>query len=267
MRCPYCTSDVPDEALVCAHCARDLYLVRSLREQIGLLEQAATGQAGAASPAPDARIGELEKELADLRAQQAAAVPAAAGAGYLAALMKALLLTLVLLVAAHGLLLFVYDVKPLYLRIATILLPMPFGLLLAMKHPGRLTSSAVGGFVMAAAAVFAMLFVTATIDKVPVLPQDLRDAKEILEYGVSIGLAFLTGLLAGRLLHALRAKGSPPHRVALILSRAVVADEKGEFGIEKAAKRIETIIKVATPAATFAAAIYSGIKAFLGDPG
>lgn len=267
MRCPYCTSEVPDEALVCAYCARDLYLVRSLREKIEQLENAASGQPAADSPGPDARIGELEKQLADLREQQAAAVPAAADAGYRAALVKDLVLTLVLLVAAHGLLLFVYDVRPLYLRIATIVLPMPFGLLLAMKHPGRGTASAVGGFVMAAAAVFAMLFVTATIDKVPVLPQDLRDAREVLEYVVSIGLAFLTGLLAGGLLAASRAKDSQPHRVVLILSRAVVADEKGEYGIEKAAKRIETIIKVTTPAATCAAAIYSGIKAFLGDPG
>lgn len=266
MRCPYCTSDVPDEALVCAHCARDLYLVRSLREKIEQLESAASGQA-ADSPGPDARIGELEKQLADLRAQQAAAVPAMTDAGYRAALLKGLVLTLVLLVAAHGLLLFVYDVRPLYLRIATIILPIPFGFLLAMKHPGRRTPSVIGGFVMAAAAVFAMLLVTAMIDKVPVLPQDLRDAREVLEYVVSIGLAFLTGLLAGGLLAASKAKDSPPHRVARILSRAVVADEKGEYGIEKAAKRIETIIKVATPAATFAAAIYSGIKAFFGDPG
>lgn len=280
MRCPYCVSEIADEALACPRCARDLYLFKPLLERIGQLEKTFAEQAKAAAANAEERIAALEKELAELKAQQANVIPvevvippdatpeAATGStGYAGALAQALVPTLILLVAAHGILLFVYDVKPLYLRIATILLPVPFGFLLAMHHPGRLASSAAAGFGMAFLAVWSMLVVTATIDKVPVLPQDARDIQETLEYVASIGLAFVTGLLGGEFVPAFREKGSPPHRVILLMSRAFVPDEEGKLGLEKAAKKIDKLVKAATPAATGAASVYAGIKAFLGDLG
>lgn len=280
MRCPYCVSEIADEALACPRCARDLYLFKPLLERIGQLEQTFAEQAKAAAANAEERIAALEKELAELKARQANAIPvevvvpadatpqtAQVSSGYLGALAQALVPTLILLVAAHGVLLFVYDVKPLYLRIATIVLPMPFGFLLAMHHPGRLAASAAAGFGMAFLAVWSMLVVTGNIDKVPVLPQDARDIRETLEYVASIGLAFVTGLLGGEFVPAFREKGSPPHRVILLMSRAFVPDEEGKLGLEKAAKKIDKLVKAATPAATGAASIYAGIKAFLGDLG
>jgi hypothetical protein len=178
-----------------------------------------------------------------------------------------LLPALVLLVAAHWVMLFVYDVKPLYLRLATILIPMPFGLLLAVHHPGRLWSSAAAGFATAFIAVLSMLTVTAMIDKVPVLPQDARDLRETMEYIASIGLAFMTGIMLGEFLPAFKQQGSPPHRVMLLVARAVTPDEEGKLGIEKVAKKIDKLFKAASPAATGAASIYAGIKMYLGSMG
>ena len=277
MRCPYCVSEIDDAALACPRCARDLYLFKPLLEKIDQLEKTVAEQAKAAGANSEARISALEQQLADLKKATAGAVPVQVELvdtkpgepkpGYFFALLQALLPALILLVAAHWVMLFVYDVKPLYLRIATILIPMPFGLLLAVHHPGHLWKSEAAGFVTAVIAVFAMLTVTATIDKVPIMPQDARDFRETMEYIASIGLAFATGVMLGEFLPAFREKGSPPHRVMLLVARAVTPDEEGTLGIEKAAKKIDKLIKAATPAATGAASIYAGIKVFLGSMG
>ena len=277
MRCPYCVSEIADEALACPRCARDLYLFKPLLEKLAQLEKTLAEQSKTAAANAETRIAALEKELAELKAKHAGAIPVelevrATGTGtpvpgYLSALLQALLPALLLLVAAHAVMLFMYDVKPLYLRIATILIPMPFGLLLAMHHPGRLWSSAAAGFAAAFVAVLAMLSVTAMIDKVPVLPQDAREVRETMEYVASIGLAFMSGILLGEFLPAFRQQGSPPHRVMLLVARAVTPDEEGKLGIEKVAKKIDKLVKAATPAVTGAASIYTGIKAFFGDLG
>ena len=277
MRCPYCVSEIDDQALACPHCARDLYLFKPLIEKISQLEKTVAGQAEAAAANSETRIAALEKQLADLKAQTAGAVPVPVevvsaqngkrAPGYPGALVQALIPVLILLVLAHWVMLFAYDMKPLYLRIATILIPMPFGFLLAFHHRGRLWASAAAGFALAFAAVFAMLAVTASIDKVPILPQNARDFRETLEYIASIGLAFTTGAMVGEFMPALREGRSQPHRAVLLLTRAFVPDEEGTLGIEKAARKIDKLVKTVTPAVTGAASIYAGIKAFLGDPG
>jgi len=281
MRCPYCVSEIADEALACPRCARDLYLFKPLLAKIEQLEKTVTEQARAVAANSMERIAALEKELAALKAEKAELVPVevevetsrpapakeSSGAFY-KALLQVLLPALVLLLLAHGLLLFAYDVKPLYLRIATIVIPMPFGFLLAMHHPGRLGVSAAAGFVTAILAVFGMLGITAYIDKVPLLPQDMRDWKETLEYVLSIGLAFSTGFMAGEFLPALRQQQEkPPNRVVMLISKAMVRDEDGNLGIVKAYQRVDKIVKTATPAITGAASFYAGIKGFLGDLG
>jgi hypothetical protein len=277
VRCPYCVSEIDDQALACPRCARDLYLFKPLLERIGQLEKSLAEQARLVAANAETRIAALEKELAAIKAERAQAItvqaelvevpPGAPAPGYIGALLQALLPVLVLLVAAHWVMLFVFDVKPLYLRIATILIPMPFGLLLAKHHPGRFWTSAAAGFGAALLAVLGMLSVTAVIDKVPILPQGAREFRETLEYVASIGLAFGTGAMLGEFLPAFREKGTAPNRVMLLVARAVTPDEEGTLGLEKAAKKLDKLVKAATPAATGAASIYAGIRAFLGDFG
>ena len=196
MRCPYCVTEISDQALVCPQCTRELYLFKPLLAKIEQLEQAIGEQAKSAVADAEARIAALEAQMAALKpltegGMQVELVektePAASAAdadggseadsraqGYAMGLLQTFLPSFLLLVAAHGVLLFVYDLKPLYLRIATILIPVPFGVLLAIYYRGRFWKSVGVAFVTAVLAVWAMLFVTATIDKVPVLPQDAR---------------------------------------------------------------------------------------------
>ncbi len=266
MRCPYCTSEIDDAALACPHCARDLYLFKPLLEKISRLEKAVAASAETRIAALEAEVAALKQATADTAPTQPVAGSREAGGpglGYGRMLLKTLLAAFALLIAAHALLLFVFDLKPIVLRIATLLIPMPFGFLLASHCAGRAWKSTGAGFVVALAAVWAMLAVTALIDKVPVLPQDGRDLRETAEYVLGIGLAFAAGVMAGEFLPAFRQKGSPPHRVVLMVARAVTPDDEGKLGIEKAAKQVDKLMKAAAPAATAAASLYAGIKSFL----
>jgi hypothetical protein len=195
------------------------------------------------------------------------AAPAATPPGYAAAVARSLIPTLLLLILAHWMMLFVYDVKPLYLRVATILIPVPFGFLLASQFPDEFRKSVLAAAALAFAGVLSMLTVTAVIDKVPLLPQDLRDLRETLEYVLSIALAFVTGLLLGEY-HARRKLAElKTNRMVLLLARAFAPNEEGKLGIEKAVKKLNKLQEAVTPAATGAASVYAGIKAFLGDLG
>lgn len=264
MRCPYCVSEIAEAALACPCCTRDLYLFKPLLEKIGQLEKSLDEQAKLPADA-DLRIVALEAELAALKAQTTASVGPLPG--YAAAVAQSLIPALLLLVLAHWVMLFVYDVKPLYLRMATILIPVPFGFLLALRFPNAFRKSLLAAAVLAFASVWSMLALTAAIDKVTLLPQDFRDLRETLEYVLSIALAFVTGLLLGeyharRQLAELRA-----NRVVLLLARALVPDKEGKLGIEKAVKQLGKLQETVTPVATAAASIYAGLKAFLGDLG
>ena len=280
MRCPYCVSEIADEALACPRCARDLYLFKPLLAKIELLEKTVAEQAQVTAANAEARIAALEQELAAIKAQRGNAVeaeleaelrpaspPAGTAPGYGAAVVRSLLPTLLLLVLAHWLMLFVYDVKPLYLRVATILIPVPFGYVLASEFQNEFRKSVVAALALAFAGVLAMLNVTAFIDKVPVLPQDVRDWRETLEYVLSIMLAFVTGLLLGEY-HARRKLAElKTNRVLLLMARAFVPNEEGKLGIEKAMKKLTKLQEAVTPAATGAASVYAGIKAFMGELG
>jgi hypothetical protein len=280
MRCPYCVSEIADEALACPRCARDLYLFKPLLAKIEQLEKTVAEQAASISANSEARIAALEQELAAIKAQRTDAIaagveaelqpeapPAGTPPGYAAAVAQSLIPTLLLLILAHWVMLFVYDVKPLYLRVATILIPVPFGFLLASQFPHEFRKSVAAAAALAFAGVLSMLTVTAVIDKVPLLPQDLRDLRETLEYVLSIALAFVTGLLLGEY-HARRKLAElKTNRVVLMLARAFVPNEEGKLGIEKAVKKLTKLQEAVTPAATGAASVYAGIKAFLGDMG
>jgi hypothetical protein len=275
MRCPYCISEISDEALACPRCARDLYLFKPLLAKIDALEKTIAEQAKVAAANSETRIAALEKEIADLKAAHANAIPvevvveneAQPKPGYAFAVIQVLLPALILLVAAHGFLLFVYDVKPLYLRVATLLIPVPFGFYLALHHPQEFNKSVIAAAALAIAGVFSMLAVTATIDKVPLLPQDFRDWRETIEYMLSIALAFTTGLLLGKYRAHRNLEQVQKNKFVLLLTRAFTPNDEGKLGIEKAYKKVNKMVEAVTPAATGAASVYAGIKSFFGDMG
>ena len=285
MRCPYCTSELPEAAIVCPYCTRDFYLFKPLLDRIERLESRLAERTQSDLATYEARIAALELELGALKGlQPAAPTPLATGAAplvrdsagmspvsdtkrYWVSLVLALVSALALLIAAQIVLLFIYDVKPLYLRIASILIPIPFGFALLLRHRNRFRNSAIGGFAMAAVAVWLMLVTTAYFDKVPVMPQTVRDIREALDYMVSIGLAFLTGLLLGKLQYRRLHGSTEPNRLAVFLAELFSADKDGELGVLRLASRIQKTLSTLTPIAAWIASVYAGIKALLGDMG
>jgi hypothetical protein len=288
MRCPYCTSELPEAAIVCPHCTRDLYLFKPLLERIEQLELRLTERTKSEIATYETRIAALELKLGARKGAQPAApgiAPCSATMGdalpaeysalsavgstkpYWVTLALTLGLALAFLVTAHVLLLFIYDVKPLYLRIASILIPIPFGFALILWHPNRFRSSLISGFVMALVAVWLMLVTTAFVDNVPVMPQSMRDVREALEYMASIGLAFLTGLLLGKLHYRRLHVSTEPTRLALFLAELFSADKDGELGVLRLASRIQRTLSTLTPIGAWIASIYAGVKALFGDMG
>jgi hypothetical protein len=257
-----------------------------LLERIEQLELRLAEQTRADFATYEVRIAVLERELATLQAAQPAgpaplstgghpplvrgsiALPSVSGRKpYWVSLALALGSALVLLVTAHILLLFVYDVKPIFLRIASILIPIPFGFALLAWHPNRFRRSAIGGFAIAAIAVWLMLVTTAFVDNVPVMPQSMRDVREMLEYMASIALAFLTGLLLGKLHYRRLHVSTEPNRLAVVLAELFSADKDGELGVLRLATRIQKTLSTLTPIGAWIASIYAGIKALFGDMG
>jgi hypothetical protein len=259
MHCPYCTSKIDDAALVCAVCRRDLYLFKPLLEKIATLEKSA-----AATPALEARIAGLETELAELRTATAAVPPAASTArSFVTSTLIAFLVPMLLLLAAHFAIVIMYDLKPLYLRIASLLIPLPFGFALYVWHPRRFGVAAGIALVIAIITVLGMSAITSASDHTPVLPQDLRETREMIEYAISIHFAFITGMLLGRWrYHRLHVKRQPS-RLVVLLAQLFTTDADGQLGIQKMHARISKLVAALTPAITAGISVYTGIKAFL----
>lgn len=263
MHCPYCTSDINDAAVVCPVCTRDLYLFKPLQARIEELERQLASQSADKIRALEERIASLEQELQQPPATPHAAAPAKTPS-YLASALFAGLATLTLLLLAHGLIIMVYDLQPLYLRIASLLIPLPFGFFLFVRHPQHVWRSAGLGVAVAVAAVFGMSAVTGYVDQVPVLPQDMRDVREFVEYAASIFFSLATGMLLGLLVHRQRQSKPQPGRLAKLLAKVLAKDEQGKLDVQRTVERLMELGAALAPVGTAAISIYTGIKSLLG---
>jgi hypothetical protein len=183
MECPFCIETVRDEAVACRHCTRDLTLVRPVILEV----QEAMIQ-----------IGKLQRDRRRISSLlQIKENPVRfffiLGAIYVA------LPTLALL-AVHYLAVFKFDLAQLYIRIAAVLIPLPFGFELSGARNIRFRGALLIGFATAIVCVWSMMAITGLIDDVPVLPSGMVEWKEAAEFCLSIALAFSAGNLLGTIL-------------------------------------------------------------------
>lgn len=254
MDCPFCAETVRDKSLVCKHCSRDLRLVLpvmvEIQELAGELDQLRS------------ELGHVKAKLGRLR-HPFRTVSAYGGAYFL--------IPAVLLVAAHVIVTIVLNVSPLYLRLASIIIPLPFGLAIYARERVGIRGALLLGIATAAFAILCMLTVTGINDNVPIIPATWVEWREAIEYALSIALAFVTGNIVGSLLFQALPKimsgGGKPNAVAYGVARAL-GQHVGEEQIRRRARVIQNLIRTVGPlagiAVTATGSLYTGLKGIIG---
>jgi len=254
MECPFCVETIKDEAIACKNCSRDLRYVRPT-----LLE-----------------IEKLVSELDDLQRQlDRARVTLERLAHplryYGLHTFIYMLLPVLLLVGAHWMVTIVLDVSPVWLRIASVAIPLLFGLATYPIHKVGLVGAALLGFCTALVSVLSMLTVTGLHDNVPILPTVWVEWREVIEYGASILLAFLSGHILGltvfRVLPTTLAQTGKPNAAAFRVAR-LLGPHVGEDQLRRRARMIQDLLQTAGPlagvVATGVGSLYTGLKGVIG---
>ena len=261
MNCPYCLSEVSEEAHVCKTCSRDLYLYKPMMAKIASLE-------GQLAATPSQEVNELRiAELEYLLSEQEQKLAKRSLFAWVKDIVLYLIVPLLLLLLAHWLIAIVYDTKMIYLRIISMILPLPFAYFLFKGHAHKLFPWFIGVVFLALASVIGMSWITSLVDKSPVWPQNLFEWREVLEYSASITFSFLTGMLVGGIAYASKQR----RRQAGVMNALIKvvstqsgggASIQGVHGLMKALQEYGgTVVALGTTAVS----IYTGLKGIIGS--
>jgi len=254
MECPFCAETIKDESIACKHCSRDLRVALPVMLEIQQLVSELDGLQN--------EIERINAALARIRFP------------FRYSLIRALVYVLapiLLLVAAHILVTITLNVTPLYLRLASVIIPLPFGFLLYAREKIGFGGTFLVGVVTAALAVTCMLTVTGINDKVPIVPGPWIEWLEVIEYVASIALAYVTGNLIGSLIFEVlpktMAQGGRPNAVAYRIA-GILGQHVGEEQLRRRARTIQDLLRTVGPlmgiAATAGGSIYAGLKGIFG---
>jgi hypothetical protein len=212
----------------------------------------------------EARIEELETLLEELHQQHARR----SFLNWVSDIAFYLLVPLLLLLLAHWLIAVVYDTKMIYLRIISMVLPLPFAYFLFKVHRHKIFPWFVGVVFLAIASVIGMSWITSLVDHSPVWPQNLFEWKEVLEYSASIAFSFLTGMLLGGVAYANQQRR---RKAGLLQSWTQVASgHLGEEGpslqsVHSLMKTLQEYGGTVVALGTTAVSIYTGLKGIIGS--
>jgi len=267
VNCPFCAEEIKDAAVVCKHCHRDLSIVRPVLEQL----RAMAGRIEVLEAAK-AEADALRERLAALEARPVEATEALAQDAserrnrwgqWAQAVLLALLLPVLALMAAHWLAVMVLDLKTWVIRLLSLLLPLPFAAMASFKGRNRLAVQVVLGMTIAMLSVLGMLAITGLMDSQPILPQDGREWREVVEYGLSIFLSYVTGALIVHWLVPLRSErtaDSLVRRLAGSLARLTAPENETRQQLEQRIQALANAVGAVVPVVTGAASIIAGMR-------
>lgn len=165
------------------------------------------------------------------------------------------------LMVAHYLIVFAFDLRPAWLLAATLLVPAAFGAAAFGMKQQRFGFWLVFFFGIAVAAVVGMSLVTAIVvpDSGPVLPSDPQARRETIQFIASIFLGLLSGYLLAYLLLCLR---NPDHEriravndeIRIVAGHLFTAASAG--AVERVGKYLASLMSLVSATG----AIYFGIQ-------
>ncbi len=262
MKCPYCVSEIDDEAAVCKTCKRDIYLFKPMLNRLAELE--AQLEMFPDRAAYETRLVALQ-DLLDAPAQPVPEPPRTVWT-FLIDVSFFIVLPLLLLLAAHALITIVYDLKMIYLRIISILLPLPFGFLLFATRSRRVLPWLVGVVCLAVMAVVGMSAITGLVDHTAIWPQSIYEWREVIEYAASITFSFLSGMLLGGLLNTRKTDlpdGRKKHPLLGEMMGRLGKEQASPANLQVVAKKLNELATAGTALFTTGMAIYTGLKGLL----
>ena len=252
MKCPYCLSDIDSEAYVCKVCTKDLYLFKPLIQKVSDLEEKLSNVSD--REVLESRISELQEELIYKKELEAEGI-----VGIFLKISKFLFLPLLILLMAHAVIIVVYDLKLIYLRLASILIPMPFAFFLFQKKKNPVFPWFLGSLVLAFITVIGMSAITSLVDKTPVMPQSMIEWKEFIEYSLSITFSFFTGILLGTISFFKRSKHKIDINPMLKALLNLIVNKK--LSPEALQELLQKSIKYVSLATTLLS-VYTGLRRF-----
>lgn len=280
MQCPYCISEIPGAAVVCPQCQRDLYLFRPLLEKVaeleklqdrvtrleqhlGMVQDSDTPLAGRTG-APDSGNDITSKTRRVRKPAKQAPLSLARD------VLQFALLPALLLIVAHGVIVMLYDLKPMYLRVFSLVMPLPFGIAFASMslHLGS-SRKWLAAFICLGCAVMSVLGMSVTthlIDHTPWLPTNARDAREFFEYAASIALSFATGVLIATLWQrkAWYEMRPPATGMASKVAKLMSDGHSAIESVESLSSKISTITGTAATVGAGVTAAYTGLRSVVG---